>query len=118
ADLAALSGRFVAGSVVDYLQTRNWRNTDSIPITFDSAIRWVSPHLIQPGAKALPNHHLSLRMAVPMEQSLIEIWQGERRLWKQHYRQLIPNLPIYLPDTFLKALHTTEAIRIMIQPSV
>ncbi len=118
ADLAALSGRFVAGSVVDYLQTTIWRNADIIPITFDSAIWWVLPHTIQPGAKALPNHHLSLRIAVPMGKSIIEICQGKQRIWKQYYRRLIPNLPVYLLDTFLTALHTTEAIRITIQSSV
>ncbi len=118
ADLAALSGRYVAESVVNYLQTQIWRDTDLIPITFDSAVRWVSPHVIQPDNEALPNHHLSLRVAVPLEKSTIEIWQGKQRLWARRYRRLTPNLPVYLPDTFLKEMRTAEAIRIIIRPSI
>jgi hypothetical protein len=38
----------------------------------------------------------------------IEVWQGNRRLWGQHYAQATPNLPVHLNDHWLTQVEPSE----------
>lgn len=114
ADIAALSGRYVANPVLNYLQTGQWRNTTAIPILTSHDIDWVSPQIIDAEIRTIPNQHLSLRVKKPFYNASISVLQGDNRLFKQRYRRLMPNLPIHLPVKFLSQLRSTEALRLVI----
>jgi hypothetical protein len=53
---------------------------------------------------------LSLRVNAPLHRPTLEIWQGERLLWRKQYRRLMPNLPIHIPDKFMPQLRPTGAV--------
>jgi NADPH-dependent 2,4-dienoyl-CoA reductase/sulfur reductase-like enzyme len=101
ADIAALSGRHVARSVTDYLGTGAWPADPSMPIEFGEPIYWISPGALVPGERA-PLGRFMLRVTKLLPRSTIEVWQGDRRLWRQRCRQLVPNLPVYVSDRWLK----------------
>ncbi len=114
ADIAALSGRYVANPILNYLQTDQWRNQTGIPIITNSDIDWVSPQIIDAEIRTVPNQQLSLRVNKPLYKATISILQGDNRLWKQRYQRLMPNLPIHLPVRFLSQLRSTEALQLVI----
>ena len=117
ADVAALSGRYAARSVMSYLNTGAWE-TAALPIEFDEPIAWVSPGLIAPGSFAAPNGSFTLRVSRVLEHPTLAVWQGERRLWSKVYRRLIPNLPVYVPDGWLPQVEAGgDAIRIILSQS-
>ena len=93
ADIAALSGRYAAQSVIRYLNTDEWGA--SLPIEYDEPIYWISPGAIAPGALAVPHGTFILRVTQVLARPTLEVWQGERCLWRKQYRQLVPNLPVY-----------------------
>jgi thioredoxin reductase len=112
ADVAALSGRYVAASVHDYLLTGNWPTMASLPIEIDAPIQWLSPQVIQADEHSAPHRHFILRVTELLHRPILTIWQGNHCLWKNQYRVMIPNLPIYVPDTWLKQIDRTgEPIR-------
>jgi NADPH-dependent 2,4-dienoyl-CoA reductase/sulfur reductase-like enzyme len=110
ADVAAVNGRFVAEPVRRYLESGDWQNDNIIPIEIDEHIDWISPQAIAVGVARAPNRMLSLRVNAPLHRPTLEIWQGERLLWRKQYRRLMPNLPIHIPDKFMPQLRPTGAV--------
>jgi thioredoxin reductase len=104
ADVAALSGRQVAARVQDYLQTGQWCASSSVPIEYSAPIAWASPSTIDPGAQHAPHGHFILRVSECLNHSTLTVSQDSRVLWQKTYRTLIPNLPVYVPDVWLKQL--------------
>jgi NADPH-dependent 2,4-dienoyl-CoA reductase/sulfur reductase-like enzyme len=102
ADVAALSGRYVAKFVSTYLRTGDWPTMPSVEIKIDAPVSWVSPQVIDPGEHAAPHGHFILRVMEFMSRPTLSVWQGNRNLWQKQYRQMIPNLPTHVSDTWLK----------------
>ncbi len=102
ADVAALSGRYVAKSVSNYLLTSDWPHTPPVAIETNAPVLWVSPQVIDPGQVAAPHGHFILRVTKFIQRPTLNVWQGSRLLWKQTYRLMTPNLPVHLSDQWLK----------------
>ena len=113
ADVAALSGRYAAGSVMRYLHTSEWITTPSVPIQLDDSLVWISPAVINLGETAVPHGHFILRVNKVIDYPTIEVWQGERLLWRKPCGRLVPNLPLYLSDRWLEQVNgSNEPIRV------
>lgn len=104
ADVAALSGRYAASCVQDYLMSDNWPAADAISIEVDAPISWVSPQVIHPGGYTAPHGHFILRVMKFLIRPTLTIWQGRRLIWRKQYSRMVPNLPIHVPDEWLKLL--------------
>jgi hypothetical protein len=104
ADVAALSGRYAAHSVCDYLLTGGWPTIPAMPIEIDEPIYWISPQAITPGQAAAPHGCFIVRVAKELSRPALEVWQDNRCLWRKRYRHLTPNLPIYVPDRWLSQI--------------
>jgi thioredoxin reductase len=93
ADVAALSGRHVAASVVE---GRDWPE-ERVPITCQPPLLWISPNAVNRGAATPPRSRFLLRSTVFLRAPVIEIRQGGRRLWSGRLRRLIPGRSATLP---------------------
>lgn len=114
ADIAALSGRYAARSVQQFLHGKTW-SASPLKIEVDAPLLWVSPQMIAPGQTRTAQGHFILRVSQFLKQATLEVWQGERRLAQQRYRQMIPNLPVHLSDNWLSQVDSTgENIRLRI----
>lgn len=109
ADVAAISGRLAAAKVQDYLNTGKWCASSSVPIDYEAPIAWASPQAIDPGAQHAPHGHFILRVSDVLQRPTLLVKQEGRVLWQKSYRSLLPNLPIYVPDGWLKQLNSSPA---------
>ena len=107
ADVAALSGRYSAHSVYQYLQENTW-SQQQISVAVDAPILWVSPQIIVPKQRIIANQHFTIRVAEFLKRPSLEVWQGERRVWQQRYRKMIPNLPIHLTSKWLEHVNADD----------
>jgi hypothetical protein len=101
ADVAALSGVHVAGTVQKYLESGNWPLSAETPIEITPPIQWVSPTVIRSVDHHAPHRHFILRVTEVLARGTIRVWQGDRCLWQKHYHSLIPNLPIHVSDQWI-----------------
>jgi thioredoxin reductase len=106
ADVAALSGRHVAASVIDYLDTGAWP-TARVPIECRAPLEWIAPNAItaRGGAGMVPPRGrflLRAREAVPAPQ--VELSQDGRALWRGRLRRLGPGRSTPLPSTWTAAV--------------
>ena len=108
ADVAALSGRYVARRVQAYLQNGEWMSKPSLPIQLDEAFAWISPDRIEGSELVIPHGHFILRVTKILDHPTVEVWQADRRLWRKQYRRLIPNLPVYLSDRWVQQVNASE----------
>jgi thioredoxin reductase len=108
ADVAALSGRYAARCVDEYLHDDTWLSAPPIPIQLDEVFAWMSPSQIVPGEEHVPHGHFILRVKRVLELPTVEIWQGERRLWRKLYRRMVPNLPVYISDSWLRLAYSSD----------
>ena len=100
ADVAALSGRYAARSVNAYLKNRIWPKK-LIEIKVDRPLVWVSPQFISPKHNTVARGHFILRAEKFLTHPVLEVWQGDHRLWQQKYQKMTPNLPVHLSDKWL-----------------
>jgi thioredoxin reductase len=115
ADVAALSGRYVARCVSEYLLSGEWPGKPTLSVQLDEPFYWISPNVIVPGQLTAPHGHFILRVTRVLDRPTIEVWQGERLLGRQQYRQLVPNLPVYVSDGWLKQISdSAEPIRFVL----
>lgn len=116
ADVAALSGRYAARYVGDYLLNGDWPGTTAVPIECREPIEWVSPNMIAPGQHGAPHGHFILRVSKVLARPTITVWQASRRLWAQRFRRLAPNLPVYLSDRWLKEIDVSAGpLRLLVE---
>ena len=108
ADVAALSGRYAARRIQAYLQNGEWTSKQSLPIQLAEPFAWISPDRIVRSEPVIPHGHFILRVTQILDHPTVEVWQADRRLWSRQYRQLIPNLPIYLSDRWLQQVNASE----------
>jgi thioredoxin reductase len=96
ADVAALSGRHVARSVVRQLGGAPWPAAP-VPILCDPPLQWVAPNAVSPGQGAVARDRFLLRAAEELIHPLIAITQGERALLRRHLPRLVPGRSGRLP---------------------
>lgn len=103
ADIAALEGRAVAGSIHQFLEQGIWAE-QTLPLKTEGAIAWVSPNAI-----AFPlnsNQHRKLRFRVNQfcHQAEVEIRQGNQLLYKQRFQKLCVNQSAELSTNWLSKI--------------
>jgi thioredoxin reductase len=90
ADVAALEGRHAATAIRAFLATGAWPAGASVPINCDPPLRWIAPGAVIPGAQSLPCGWFTLRTAEFLDHARLEARQGQRLLWSNRYRHLVP----------------------------
>ena len=86
ADVAALSGRTVAGSVLDYLSGAAWPAA-SVPVVCQSPLHWIVPNRIVPGE---PARSFRLRAREILHDVRIEAIQDGRVLARRRLPRVMP----------------------------
>ncbi len=112
ADVAALSGRYAARRVQEFLNSGAWLTQPAVSIALDEALAWISPAALVPGVTVIPHGHFILRAARLVDHATVEVWQADRCLWRKHNQRLIPNLPVYLPDAWLEQVQGEAPVRV------
>ena len=110
ADVAALSGRYVAKHVRNFLENRAWRDLSTLSIEYDKPISWISPNLITPQQARAPHDHFIIRVSRVLVRPTLEIRQGDRILWRKKYRRMLPNLSISVPARWLHAVGACQEV--------
>ncbi len=105
ADTAALSGRAAARHVAEFLANGGWPEGQRIAFEYDpEMIQWVSPNVLNPGQTVPPQGRFIFRAARVLGKPVLSVRQGERLLWRQKFRRLVPNLPYHLPADFIRRI--------------
>ena len=100
ADVAALSGRHVAKSVVRWLAgDRPWPT--HVPIVCRHPLAWISPNAVS-SREPPPRGRFALRSSDFLERPRVEIRQNGRPIWTTRVRKLIPGRSTYLPSDWLE----------------
>jgi thioredoxin reductase len=116
ADVAALSGRHVAQSVVEFLRGNALADQPPVPIELEPPIKWISPHVIRIGQRHSPMRRFTIRVSEHRENSGITVWQGGQTLYERRFRRLIPNLPFYIPDSWIRQVQANgDPLRIRLR---
>jgi len=100
ADVAALSGRHVAASVVAWLQHGSWPER-LVPLMCDEPLSWVAPNAIA-GTTPPSRGRFLLRSSVFLSRPRLAIRQDGRLLWSGRAKRLIPGRSASLPADWLK----------------
>jgi NADPH-dependent 2,4-dienoyl-CoA reductase/sulfur reductase-like enzyme len=103
ADVAALSGRHVAKSVVRWLEgDRPWPT--HVPVLCRDPLAWISPNAVS-SREPPPRGRFALRSSEFLERPRVEIRQNGRTIWTTRVRKLIPGRSTYLPSDWLAQVH-------------
>jgi hypothetical protein len=104
ADVAALSGRHVAASVLRYLNGRAWP-VARVPIRCQPPLHWITPNAVSDASPAAPSlGRFLLRSHEVLTAPLVEVAQEGRMLWRGRVRQVRPGRSAHLPSTWLAAV--------------
>jgi thioredoxin reductase len=95
ADVAALSGRHVAGAVERYLDDGEWPGR-RVPVVCEPPLGWIAPNLVTDAAPP-PRDRFLLRARELLRTPRVEIVQGERVLWRGRPRRVMPGRSARLP---------------------
>ena len=102
ADIAALSGRAAAGSVVRFLGGEAWP-ASRIPIECQAPLAWIAPNVVTPSAvQGQPAFRLRAREIVDTRE--LEVAQDGRALWHGRVRHLMPGRSTRLSATWTSAV--------------
>lgn len=104
ADIAALSGRAAAGSVVRFLAGEAWP-ASSIPIECEPPLAWIAPNTVTPSA-AQSHPAFRLRAQEILGTRELEVAQDGRALWRGRVRRLLPGRSTRLPATWTSEVDT------------
>ncbi len=100
ADVAALSGRHAAASVVSWLNHNNhW--PERVPIVCRPPLLWISPNAVS-GGEPPPRDRFALRSSAFLAGLGIEIRQHDRLLWTGRLRRIVPGRSSSLPASWLE----------------
>lgn len=102
ADVAALSGRSVAASVIRYFEGEPWP-TSRVPIECEAPLHWMTPSAIVPSRDGThPPFRLRARGILGARQ--VEISQDGRTLWRGRVQRLMPGRSARLPSSWTAAV--------------
>jgi thioredoxin reductase len=102
ADIAALGGRHVAGSVAAWLGGPEWPRT--VPIRCREPLHWIAPNAVGEAREQPPRRRFLLRSRAFLNRPRIEIRQEERVLWRGRLRRLVPGRSAQLDASWLGAV--------------
>lgn len=88
ADIAALSGRQVAKSVLRYLEGEPWP-ASRVPLECELPLHWIAPNAVA-AAGPLGHPRFRLRAREILGSRRIEVSQDGRTLWRGRVRRLMP----------------------------
>lgn len=99
ADVAALSGRHVAASVLEYLSTGGWP-ARRVAVACEPPLGWIAPNVVN-AANSSPAQpargHFALRAREHLRAPRIEIVQNRRELWSGRLARVMAGRSIRLP---------------------
>jgi thioredoxin reductase len=101
ADVAALDGRHVAGTVSAHLRDPGAEWPSHVPVVPRPPLRWVSPNLVAAGDPAAPpGGRLLLRSAAFARAPRVEVMQAGRTLWRGRLPRLVPGRSAHIPSAW------------------
>jgi hypothetical protein len=105
ADVAALSGRHVADSVLRYLEGQPWPLA-RVPIRCRPPLHWIAPNAVtRPPSPAAPTRgRFLLRADEILAAPLVELVQDGRALWRGRVPRLLPGRSTRLPVSWTSAV--------------
>jgi hypothetical protein len=103
ADIAALSGRHAAGSVVRFLADGGWPAA-GVPVECAPPLAWISPNVVVAGAGAPPRGRFAVRAREFLTRPRIEIAQDGRLLASKRLARLVPGRSGRLTDEWVGAV--------------
>jgi thioredoxin reductase len=103
ADVAALSGRHVAASVIRHLEGEPWPAA-RLPIECHAPLSWIAPCAVAGAEMAPPRGRFLLRAREAIAAPLVELSQDGRQLWRGRLRRLGPGRSGGLPATWTHAV--------------
>jgi thioredoxin reductase len=103
ADVAALSGRHAAATVVRYLEGERWPAA-RLPIECHAPLRWIAPNAVDRPSTPPPGGRFLLRAREALALPLVEISQNRRPLWRGRLPRLGPGRSARLPATWTDAV--------------
>ena len=102
ADVAALSGRSVAESVIRHLDGDPWP-TSRVPIECEAPLHWMTPSaIVAPRDGTHPPFRLRAHEILGSRQ--VEIGQDARTLWRGRLKRLMPGRSARLPSSWTAAV--------------
>ncbi|MEZ4863883.1 MAG: FAD-dependent oxidoreductase [Caldilineaceae bacterium] len=114
ADHAALEGRWVGQSIAQFLADRQWPAA-GVPIQVESPVAWVAPNQVDPVHGKPPLGKFLFRVDRFCRGAEARIYQGQRLLHRQAFRQLMPNRSYGLTSDWLPRVDPHgEALRLIL----
>lgn len=104
ADVAALTGAAVASAVTRWLDGRREPAPAAVPLAVEEPLAWIAPGLLVPTGAQPPGGRFVLRCCAIRGRGLLTVRQAERTLAVHRVRSLVPNLPVYLPADWQRAV--------------
>jgi hypothetical protein len=90
ADVAALSGRHVAASVMRYLSAGDWP-ARRLPLLCEPPLGWIAPNVVSDPVGAVPARgHFALRADEHLQRPHVEVVQDGRVLWSGRLPRVMP----------------------------
>jgi thioredoxin reductase len=116
ADLAALSGRHAAASVVEWLDRGTW-SEQVLPLVCKPPLRWISPNALATGLEPPPRGRFLVRAEAWLHGPTLEVRQGERMLWRRRVRRLMPGRSTPIPSGWIRAVDLAGGpIEVVVRP--
>jgi thioredoxin reductase len=116
ADIAALSGRHAAKSVVRWLDDHE-RWPTHVPIVCREPLAWISPNAVS-SREPPPGRRFALRSSAFVHRPRIDIRQNGKTIWMARVRELVPGRSRYLPSEWLERVDLAAGpISVEVYPS-
>jgi thioredoxin reductase len=117
ADTCALEGARVARHIHDFLNTNQWP-AGSLPIQAEPPILWMFPNAVCVSDERTAADNFTFRVRDFCQDARMNVWQGEKLLYTQSFRQLSPNDSAHLGSGWLAAVNPAgEALQVGIRHS-
>jgi thioredoxin reductase len=107
ADVAALTGRSVAGSVAQWLSDDRWPHAQ-VPIACEAPLQWIAPNALSPARELPPRNRFVLRSTEFVRGAEIRITQRGRLLWDGRLTRLVPGRSTHIPADWVRTADLTE----------
>jgi thioredoxin reductase len=104
ADIAALSGRHAAGSVLSWLAGGASWPKSMIPIRCAPPLRWVSPSSVSSAPDPPPRGRFLVRGSAFMRRPVLELAQDGARLWRGRISRVAPGRSTPLPASWIASV--------------
>ena len=117
ADTCALEGARGARHIHDYLNTGQWPAA-SLPVQVKPPITWMFPNVVRVSGERPVAGGFTFRVREFCQDARVTVWQGEKSLYAQSFRQLSPNDSARLGSDWLAAVNPAgEALRVGVRHS-